>query len=189
MQSLSRRTLLRTGAIAASAGLAGCLGSLGLGDDGGSVDAIELQRAAGPGPDTVPLASAEQPTVLDFFATWCAPCIPQLDAIWAAAQERPDAYYVSVTNESDANAVRQWWNDYGGEWPAVMDPDAQATSRYEAPRLPTTLVLPPAGGPGSEVWRHVGVARSERVVDAIDAAAEAASDVVPDGERAGDGSQ
>ena len=39
--------------------------------------------------------------------------------------------------------------------------------------LPTTLVLPPGGGPGSEVWRHVGVARAERVVEAIDAATSA----------------
>jgi len=173
MQPLSRRHVLRTGALAASTGLAGCLGSVGLGDGGGDVDAIELGRAAGPGPETVSLASADQPVVLDFFATWCAPCIPQLDAIRAAAQERPDAHYVSVTNERDERAVAQWWNEYGGEWPAVVDPEATAASRYEAPRLPTTLVLPPGGGPGSEVWRHVGVARAERVVEAIDAATSA----------------
>lgn len=186
MQSLSRRRLLRTSALAASAGLAGCLDGFGVG--GGDVDAIELQRAAGPGPDAVPLAVANQPIVLDFFATWCAPCIPQMDAIWAATRERPDAHYVSVTNESDANAVGQWWDEYGGEWPAVMDPEATATSRYEAPRLPTTLVLPPGGGPGSEVWRHVGVARSERVVEAIDEAAST-GDVAPDGDRAGGGAE
>jgi thiol-disulfide isomerase/thioredoxin len=175
MRRLSRRSLLRGAAVAGGASLAGCLGQLT-----GGAEAISLDRAVGPGPEEVALVASDQPVVLDFFATWCAPCIPQLTTLRAAAEKRPDVHYVSITTESNRKAVAQWWESYGGNWPAVLDPEATAQSAYRAPRLPTTLVLPPGGGPGEEVWRHVGVARTKRVVAAIDRVANAA-DAAPDG--------
>jgi thiol-disulfide isomerase/thioredoxin len=180
MERVSRRRLLQTAGAAVSVGLAGCLGGFGL--DGGTSDAITLERAAGTGPDAVALVAPDRPIVLDFFATWCAPCIPQLETIWAVAQERPDVHYVSITAERDRDAIRQWWETYGGDWPAVMDPEARAQSAYSAPRLPTTLVLPPGGGPGAETWRHVGVARADALLAAIEDAANTATKDVREGD-------
>jgi thioredoxin-like negative regulator of GroEL len=74
---------------------------------------------------------------------------------------------LSITQESDRAAIRQFWRDYEGRWPVAMDADLRATETYGVQNIPTLIVLDPEG---TEVWRHVGLASREAIEDAVDEA-------------------
>ncbi len=191
-KGIGRRRLLVAGAMATAGVLAGCVGSTGSGDgnsDGGSGDGnsdgnsddggsdsgggtdgdsnrltlTSLDVEGSPGGQVV-VEPPEQVVLLDFFATWCAPCKPQMSNLREIRDGFPGVHMLSITNESDESAVRSFWQEYEGTWPVALDPRLDASSRYSARRVPTLLVLDADGG---EAWRHSGLAATDSIADAL----------------------
>lgn len=172
-RDLSRRTLLGTGGSVISLLLGGCLDGTPLTGSGEDQE-LEFQSLDVAGSPGGPITLAPPGTValLDFFATWCPPCKPEMANLRAARArfDRDAVQIVSITQESDEAAVRQFWIDYDGTWPVVLDPDLRATRAYDVTRLPTIVVL---GADGGRVFRHTGLAGEARIVDAIERALDA----------------
>ncbi|MEF8780188.1 MAG: TlpA disulfide reductase family protein, partial [Haloferacaceae archaeon] len=89
----------------------------------------------------------EQPTVLEFFATWCTVCARMMPDVAAVeADVRDDVRFVSVTNEPIGHTVsradvREWWREHDGDWTVGFDPDLDLTRALDLSDTPTTVLL------------------------------------------------
>jgi len=166
----SRRSLLRATGVVAAGGLAGCLGDVrsrlvgGPTDDGLRLESLSV--GGSPGGELVVNPDGE-PTLVDFFATWCQPCKPQMEGLGEIRERYPDLAMRSITNETDRGAVRSFWREYDGTWPVLIDAEREAQQAYRPPGMPTLFVY---DADGEEVWRHTGLARTARIAEAVETA-------------------
>jgi len=161
MTPIGRRAFL-TAAGGAAAALAGCLGDAG--PDGMTVQGVDVRGSPG-GP--IAVMPADTVVLLDFWATWCAPCKPQMAELRTVRERFPEVHLLSITNESDVDAVRAFWEAYDGTWPVATDTELRTNERFGVNRIPTLLVFDRAG---ERVWSHVGLAAADDIADRLAAA-------------------
>ncbi len=165
MTRLSRRQYL--GGLAGAAGLAGCLGGGGGSSSDEERDVPTLDTVAvGDSPaGTVPARPAGEPAIVDFFATWCAPCKPQMAELRSVLETFPNLHMVSVTRERDEDAIRQFWQEYEGTWPVGSDPTLQLFQHYNVKNVPTKVLV---DSNGNVQWRHSGLAAAETINEKVE---------------------
>ena len=100
--------------------------------------------------------------VLNFFASWCVPCLeehPELAAFDAAHRAEGDAVLVSTTFDDAADDAREFFEEHGGSWPVIDDPENSIGVAYGVAQVPETFVISPNG---TVVQRYAGpVTRAE----------------------------
>jgi DsbE subfamily thiol:disulfide oxidoreductase len=85
------------------------------------------------------------PVVVNFWATWCAPCRKELPAIAAWAKANPDVRVVGVDYEDDVADARAFADELGATWPMVVDADGRIGEAYGIPGLPATFLIDAEG--------------------------------------------
>jgi thiol-disulfide isomerase/thioredoxin len=131
--------------------------------------------------------------LLNFWATWCSPCIAELPTLIDLARRRPDRFVilgVSADAAGDAHEDDHDENDHGPSdpaslvakvvkekgitYPVALDRTGAALAAYRGDGLPTSVLIDAQGN----VRRRFVGARTvevlERMIDEIDAAPPAA---------------
>jgi len=84
-----------------------------------------------------------QVVVLNFWATWCAPCIEETPSLVEMAQKVKDqgVTVVGVSIDVDGNAYHSFIKQHGVDFLTVRDPDQKAPSLYGTTGWPETFII------------------------------------------------
>ncbi len=122
---------------------------------GEAIPAITVTDPAGA---TLALAqTGGKPTLLNLWATWCAPCVVEMPLLDALAAELGDDVRVLTVSEDmqGAEAVEPFFAEKGyANLPRWMDPENDLAFEFGGGAvLPLTVLY---DGEGREVWRVLG---------------------------------
>lgn len=97
--------------------------------------------------ETVTLASLQgKPVIVNFWATWCPPCIKEMPAMNRAWHKiKDDVHMVGINVGEDEDTIFTFTNDYPVDFPLLLDEDGKEVKRWPVRGLPTTFVLDPDG--------------------------------------------
>lgn len=85
-------------------------------------------------------------TVIDFFGTWCVPCIKALPKLWALQQKFKDnARIILVSIEEEVKLVKFISTGKAFSLPLIVDANKSITSLFNPPSYPFTIIINKAG--------------------------------------------
>jgi len=96
-----------------------------------------------------------QPVIVNFWASWCGPCVDEFPLLKAAADRHADDGLVvlGIVYQDRSEAARAFMQQNGGTWQALMDPDERVARAYNIFGPPETYFV---GRDGTIVARHIG---------------------------------
>ncbi|MGH9555240.1 MAG: TlpA family protein disulfide reductase [Terriglobales bacterium] len=87
-----------------------------------------------------------QIVVLNFWATWCPPCVEEMPSLVALQQRMKGRVTVlAVSVDLSEDAYRRFLRDHNIDLMTVRDPDQKANSLYGTVRFPETYVIDATG--------------------------------------------
>jgi cytochrome c biogenesis protein CcmG/thiol:disulfide interchange protein DsbE len=97
--------------------------------------------------------------VVNFFAQWCVPCQQEHPDLLSFAQRHKQAndgvQLISVVFNDDLEKVRQFFAQYGGDWPVVTGDSGRMGLDYSVVRVPDTYIVDPLGVVRARIPRPV----------------------------------
>lgn len=96
--------------------------------------------------------------LVNFWASWCGPCIRELPGLQQLQQRYADAPFaiLAIDVSEDEKRVRHFATQHGMPFPVLLDSDGSEFAAWGSKVLPTTFVID-----GTGMVRYVGIADLE----------------------------
>ena len=101
--------------------------------------------------------------LVNFFATWCPPCVAEHPELVAFDSRNDDASVVSVAFDEPADVVGKFFADNGGDWPVVADAKGIPVD-WGVVKLPESYLVSPDGVVVDKVEGGVEATGLERLI-------------------------
>ena len=105
-------------------------------------------------------AAGGRATVVNVFASWCAPCERELPLLLEVSGRTPAVRWLGVASEDRRQDAEPFVERLGVTWPSVLDPTATTHIALEGVGMPTTAFFDDEGELASVV---VGELDAERL--------------------------
>jgi len=94
------------------------------------------------GSSTIHLADYRGKIVLlNFWATWCAPCIQEMPGLQQLHRDRPDLAILAVSVDEDEDAYKRFLLQRHVDLITVRDPSESAAKLYHSEGWPETYII------------------------------------------------
>lgn len=109
--------------------------------------------------------------VLNFFASWCIPCIEEHDDLVRFSERHRvagDAVVLSVIFDDTVDNARRFFEQRGGDWPVLFDPRGKVSLDFGVRGPPESYLIDPDGIVRSKIVGQV----DDRALESLLARAE-----------------
>jgi len=123
---------------------------------GGTVPAISVKKIDGTTFNTKDLNNGGKPMIINFWATWCAPCVKELNTIaedYPTWQKETGVKLVAVSIDDARNTAKvgPFVDAKGWEYDIILDPNSDFRRAMGVNNPPMTFLV---DGSGKIVWSH-----------------------------------
>jgi cytochrome c biogenesis protein CcmG/thiol:disulfide interchange protein DsbE len=127
---------------------------LNLGRDPHAIDSPLIGRPApafvltpaGGGPPVSLLALRGRPVIVNFWATFCVPCLEEHGVLMRAARDlAPHVQFLGVVYEDEEDLILRFAKEKGQAYPSLMDPDGKTAIAYGVGGVPETYFIDARG--------------------------------------------
>jgi len=94
-----------------------------------------------------------QVVVLNFWATWCGPCVEEMPMFERYQAQHPEILLVGVNEEEGNPKVQSFLDKTGFTYLMLLDKHAQAAEQYQIMTLPTSIFIDESG---TIRFQHIG---------------------------------
>ncbi|MBU0765797.1 MAG: TlpA family protein disulfide reductase [Bacteroidetes bacterium] len=124
------------------------------------IPSVDLKKMDNRPFNTSEIKNEGKPLVIDFWATWCKPCVLELDAIAEVYEEWQEQtgvkiVAVSIDNTRSVGKVVPFVNGKGWEYEVLLDPNGEFKQAMNVINVPHVFLL---DGEGKIVYQHTSYA-------------------------------
>ncbi len=135
------------------------------------IPSVDIKTMDGKKFNTSEIKNEGKPIIIDFWATWCKPCVMELNAIadkYADWQKETGVvlYAVSIDDSKSISRVAPFVNAKGWEYTVLLDPNSDFKRAMNVINVPHTFII---DGKGNIVEQHTTFAEGDenKIYEAI----------------------